>query len=83
IFAGGKFIRTLCEGSTFGEIALLGLGNEGDVKLPGGKIVCKRTADAQSVGYSEVFILGKRDLMGALSEYPEARLALETQAMEW
>jgi hypothetical protein len=60
-------VRTMIEGSYFGEISLL--------RLDAG---CnKRSADVRSVGYSELFILSKRDLLQALHYYPEARELLE------
>ncbi|XP_062523816.1 cyclic nucleotide-gated cation channel alpha-3-like isoform X3 [Corticium candelabrum] len=60
-------VRTMTEGSYFGEISLL--------RLDAG---CnKRSADVRSVGYSELFILSKRDLLQALHYYPEAKELLE------
>ncbi|XP_077861641.1 cyclic nucleotide-gated channel rod photoreceptor subunit alpha-like [Saccoglossus kowalevskii] len=62
-------IATMSEGNYFGEISLL--------KLDAG---CnKRTADVRSVGYSELLVLSRKDLMGALVEYPDAKKVLEAQ----
>eukprot|EP00118_Oscarella_pearsei_P019151 m.201722 g.201722 ORF g.201722 m.201722 type:complete len:821 (+) comp39600_c0_seq46:347-2809(+) len=67
-----EVVRTLKEGNYFGEISLL--------KLDGG---CnKRTADIRSVGYSELFILSKKDLLQALHYYPEAKEILEKLGRE-
>ncbi|XP_070576616.1 cyclic nucleotide-gated channel rod photoreceptor subunit alpha-like isoform X2 [Ptychodera flava] len=67
---GGKMVvATMSEGNYFGEISLL--------KLDAG---CnKRTADVRSVGYSELLVLSRKDLMSALVEYPDAKKVLEAQ----
>ncbi|CAH1791706.1 unnamed protein product, partial [Owenia fusiformis] len=65
-------VATLSEGNYFGEISLL--------KLDYGQN--KRTADVQSVGYSELLCLSRKDLITALVEYPEAKKVLEQQARE-
>ncbi|XP_074659135.1 cyclic nucleotide-gated channel rod photoreceptor subunit alpha-like [Tubulanus polymorphus] len=70
---GGKMVvASLSEGNYFGEISLL--------KLDSGQN--KRTADVRSVGYSELLVLSRRDLMSALVEYPDAKQILEAQARE-
>lgn len=56
-------------GAYFGEISILG--------IKGSKAGNRRTANIRSVGYSDLFALSKDDLMEALTEYPEAKKALE------
>ncbi|XP_064165805.1 cyclic nucleotide-gated channel cone photoreceptor subunit alpha-like isoform X2 [Anguilla rostrata] len=59
----------LSDGAYFGEISILG--------IKGSKAGNRRTANIRSVGYSDLFALSKDDLMEALTEYPEAKKALE------
>lgn len=59
----------LTDGAYFGEISILG--------IKGSKAGNRRTANIRSVGYSDLFALSKDDLMEALTEYPEAKYALE------
>lgn len=59
----------LSDGAYFGEISILG--------IKGSKAGNRRTANIRSVGYSDLFALSKDDLMAALTEYPEAKKALE------
>ncbi|XP_066517405.1 cyclic nucleotide-gated channel cone photoreceptor subunit alpha [Hoplias malabaricus] len=59
----------LSDGAYFGEISILG--------IKGSKAGNRRTANIRSVGYSDLFALSKDDLMEALTEYPEAKQALE------
>ncbi|KAA0722525.1 Cyclic nucleotide-gated channel cone photoreceptor subunit alpha CNG channel 1 [Triplophysa tibetana] len=59
----------LSDGAYFGEISILG--------IKGSKAGNRRTANIRSVGYSDLFALSKDDLMEALTEYPEAKMALE------
>nr|XP_020444486.1 cyclic nucleotide-gated channel cone photoreceptor subunit alpha-like isoform X1 [Monopterus albus] len=59
----------LSEGAYFGEISILG--------IKGSKAGNRRTANIRSVGYSDLFALSKDDLMEALTEYPDAKNALE------
>ncbi|XP_062412530.1 cyclic nucleotide-gated channel cone photoreceptor subunit alpha [Sardina pilchardus] len=59
----------LGEGAYFGEISILG--------IKGSKAGNRRTANIRSVGYSDLFALSKDDLMESLTEYPEAKKALE------
>lgn len=72
-------VRTMIEGSYFGEISLLKLDNGCNKNET---VSCRRTADVRSVGYSELFILSKKDLMQALRYYPEAREILEKEGRE-
>ncbi|KAK3574567.1 hypothetical protein QTP86_010186 [Hemibagrus guttatus] len=59
----------LSDGAYFGEISILG--------IKGSKAGNRRTANIRSVGYSDLFALSKDHLMEALTEYPEAKKALE------
>ncbi|XP_038125044.1 cyclic nucleotide-gated channel cone photoreceptor subunit alpha-like isoform X3 [Cyprinodon tularosa] len=59
----------LSDGAYFGEISILG--------IKGSKAGNRRTANIRSVGYSDLFALSKDDLMEALTEYPDAKYALE------
>ncbi|KAA0713014.1 Cyclic nucleotide-gated channel cone photoreceptor subunit alpha CNG channel 1 [Triplophysa tibetana] len=59
----------LSDGAYFGEISILG--------IKGSKAGNRRTANIRSVGYSDLFALSKDDLMEAMTEYPDAKKALE------
>ncbi|XP_038857722.1 cyclic nucleotide-gated cation channel alpha-3-like [Salvelinus namaycush] len=59
----------LSDGAYFGEISILG--------IKGSKAGNRRTANIRSIGYSDLFALSKDDLMEALTEYPDAKKALE------
>ncbi|XP_078673175.1 cyclic nucleotide-gated channel alpha-3-like isoform X5 [Branchiostoma floridae x Branchiostoma belcheri] len=67
-----KVVATLTKGNSFGEISVLKLDGGGN----------KRTADVISVGYSELLVLSRKDLLSALVEYPDAKKLLEAQAKE-
>ena len=70
---GAKTIlATLRPGSYFGEISILNMGNEGN----------RRTASVKSVGYSDLFMLSKKDLWDVLKDYPTARVRLEAIAQK-
>lgn len=64
----------LGEGSYFGEISIL--------NIKGSKAGNRRTANIRSVGYSDLFLLSKDDLMEALTEYPEAKTMLEDKGRQ-
>ena len=66
---GIKQFVVLSDGSYFGEISILG--------IKGSKAGNRRTANIRSVGYSDLFALSKDDLVEALTEYPDAKKALE------
>ncbi|KAI8482628.1 hypothetical protein Bbelb_396060 [Branchiostoma belcheri] len=67
-----KVVATLTKGNSFGEISVLKLDGGGN----------RRTADVISVGYSELLVLSRKDLLSALVEYPDAKKLLEAQAKE-
>uniref|UniRef100_A0AC11BSN3 Cyclic nucleotide gated channel subunit alpha 3 n=1 Tax=Ovis aries TaxID=9940 RepID=A0AC11BSN3_SHEEP len=64
----------LGDGSYFGEISIL--------NIKGSKSGNRRTANIRSIGYSDLFCLSKDDLMEALTEYPEAKKALEEKGRQ-
>ncbi|KAM6939149.1 cyclic nucleotide-gated channel cone photoreceptor subunit alpha [Lycodopsis pacificus] len=64
----------LSDGAYFGEISILG--------IKGSKAGNRRTANIRSVGYSDLFALSKDDLMEALTEYPDAKKALEEKGKD-
>lgn len=41
-------------------------------------LICRRTADVRSVGYSELFSLSREDVLAAMKDYPEAQEILQT-----
>ncbi|XP_005106480.3 uncharacterized protein LOC101864547 [Aplysia californica] len=69
---GMKQVAVMNPGNFFGEISLL--------KLDDGQN--KRTADVRSIGFSELLCLSRRDLMLALTEYPDAKKVLEEYARQ-
>uniref|UniRef100_A0A182MHV4 Cyclic nucleotide-binding domain-containing protein n=1 Tax=Anopheles culicifacies TaxID=139723 RepID=A0A182MHV4_9DIPT len=42
----------------------------------------RRTASVRSVGYSDLFVLSKKDMWDVLKEYPAARVRLEAIAVK-
>ncbi|XP_058134115.1 cyclic nucleotide-gated channel alpha-3 [Dasypus novemcinctus] len=64
----------LGDGGYFGEISVL------DIR--GSKAGNRRTANIRSIGYSDLVCLSKDDLMEALTEYPDAKKALEEKGRQ-
>ncbi|XP_074113239.1 uncharacterized protein LOC141536538 isoform X6 [Cotesia typhae] len=73
---GKTVLATLKAGSYFGEISILNMGTAG--KECGNR----RTASVRSVGYSDLFVLSKKDMWDVLKEYPAARVRLEAIAVK-
>ncbi|XP_050302221.1 cyclic nucleotide-gated cation channel alpha-3 isoform X2 [Anthonomus grandis grandis] len=69
---GRQVLATLKAGSYFGEISILNMGTAGN----------RRTASVRSVGYSDLFVLSKKDMWDVLKEYPAARVRLEAIAVK-
>jgi hypothetical protein len=42
----------------------------------------RRTASVRSVGYSDLFVLSKKDMWDVLKDYPAARVRLESIAVK-
>ncbi|XP_049698559.1 cyclic nucleotide-gated cation channel alpha-3 isoform X7 [Helicoverpa armigera] len=79
---GKTVLATLKAGSYFGEISILNMGTAGkqleEILLCGNR----RTASVRSVGYSDLFVLSKKDMWDVLKEYPAARVRLEAIAVK-
>ena len=59
----GKTVLAMLKGSSyFGEISILNMGTAGN----------RRTASVRSVGYSDLFVLSKKDMWDVLKDYPAA-----------
>ncbi|KAL0970528.1 hypothetical protein UPYG_G00243280 [Umbra pygmaea] len=71
---GIKQFVVLSDGSYFGEISILA--------IKGSRAGNRRTANIRSIGYSDLFCLSKDDLMGALTEYPDAKAMLEEKGRQ-
>merc|ERR1719225_1504985 len=69
---GKTVLATLKGGSYFGEISILNMGTAGN----------RRTASVRSVGYSDLFVLSKKDMWDVLKDYPAARVRLEAIAVK-
>lgn len=67
-------LAVLTAGSSFGEISIL--------NISGSKMGNRRTANIQSLGYSDLFCLSKQDLTEALQEFPHARAQLEQRGRD-
>lgn len=90
---GRTVLATLKAGSYFGEISILNMGTAGNVSgivvlfrglIATLRIVAgnRRTASVRSVGYSDLFVLSKKDMWDVLKEYPAARVRLEAIAVK-
>ncbi|NWR04069.1 CNGA4 protein, partial [Paradoxornis webbianus] len=67
-------LAVLGEGLYFGEISL--------INIKGNMAGNRRTANILSIGYSDLFCLGKEDLAEVLAEFPRARAAMEAKGRE-
>uniref|UniRef100_A0A8C3M504 Uncharacterized protein n=1 Tax=Geospiza parvula TaxID=87175 RepID=A0A8C3M504_GEOPR len=67
-------LAVLGEGLYFGEISL--------INIKGNTAGNRRTANIRSIGYSDLFCLGKEDLAEVLAEFPSARAAMEAKGRE-
>ncbi|XP_017692928.1 PREDICTED: cyclic nucleotide-gated cation channel alpha-4 [Lepidothrix coronata] len=67
-------LAVLGEGLYFGEISL--------INIKGNTAGNRRTANILSIGYSDLFCLGKEDLAEVLAEFPHARTAMEAKGRE-
>ncbi|NXG04050.1 CNGA4 protein, partial [Sakesphorus luctuosus] len=67
-------LAVLGEGLYFGEISL--------INIKGNTAGNRRTANILSIGYSDLFCLGKEDLAEVLAEFPHARAAMEAKGRE-
>ncbi|CAG2234120.1 Cyclic nucleotide-gated cation channel,Cyclic nucleotide-gated channel rod photoreceptor subunit alpha,cGMP-gated cation channel alpha-1,Cyclic nucleotide-gated channel cone photoreceptor subunit alpha,Cyclic nucleotide-gated olfactory channel,Cyclic nucleotide-gated cation channel alpha-3 [Mytilus edulis] len=63
ISESGKILTQMSTGNFFGEIGIL--------NLDGG--INRRTADVKSVGYAELFVLSREDVLEALKDHPDAK----------
>ncbi|XP_059349972.1 cyclic nucleotide-gated cation channel alpha-4 [Ammospiza nelsoni] len=67
-------LAVLGAGLYFGEISL--------INIKGNVAGNRRTANILSIGYSDLFCLGKEDLAEVLAEFPSARAAMEAKGRE-
>ncbi|KAM9203444.1 cyclic nucleotide-gated channel alpha-4 [Mergus octosetaceus] len=67
-------LAILGEGLYFGEISL--------INIRGNRSGNRRTANIQSIGYSDLFCLSKEDLTEVLAEFPSARTLMEAKGRE-
>uniref|UniRef100_A0A8B9ZW23 Cyclic nucleotide-binding domain-containing protein n=1 Tax=Anas zonorhyncha TaxID=75864 RepID=A0A8B9ZW23_9AVES len=67
-------LAILGEGLYFGEISL--------INIRGNRSGNRRTANIQSIGYSDLFCLSKEDLTEVLAEFPSARALMEAKGRE-
>ncbi|XP_055321990.1 cyclic nucleotide-gated cation channel alpha-3 isoform X2 [Sitodiplosis mosellana] len=73
---GKTVMASLKAGCYFGEISILNMGTAGK------ELGNRRTASVRSVGYSDLFVLSKKDMWDVLKEYPAARVRLEAIAVK-
>ncbi|XP_048269959.1 cyclic nucleotide-gated cation channel alpha-3 isoform X13 [Bombus terrestris] len=86
---GKTVLATLKAGSYFGEISILNMRTAGkecvgvQIKRSHRRVFRnRRTASVRSVGYSDLFVLSKKDMWDVLKEYPAARIRLEAIAVK-
>jgi cyclic nucleotide gated channel beta 1 len=70
VVVGGKAVAQMKEGSYFGEISLLSIGDGGN----------RRTVDVVSKGFSNLLVLHKSDLNEVLKSYPDMEEILRKAA---
>ncbi|XP_059160896.1 cyclic nucleotide-gated channel rod photoreceptor subunit alpha-like [Physella acuta] len=74
ISESGVMLKRMGAGDFFGEIGIL--------NLDGG--INRRTADVRSVGYLELFVLSREDVLAALKDHPEAEVTKsESRFSKW
>ncbi|CAH8584317.1 unnamed protein product [Schistosoma margrebowiei] len=64
-----EVLSTMGPGDFFGEIGVLNLDG-----------INRRTADVRAVGYAELFVLARDDILKALKDHPEAELVIRKHA---
>ncbi|KAH8872438.1 Cyclic nucleotide-gated cation channel alpha-3 [Schistosoma japonicum] len=64
-----EVISRMSAGDFFGEIGVLNIDG-----------VNKRTADVRAVGYTELFVLSREDILKALKDHPEAEVVIRKHA---
>ncbi|VDN96775.1 unnamed protein product [Rodentolepis nana] len=69
---GGIVIKRLEAGDYFGEIGILCVSGGGN----------KRTADVRAVGYAELFVLSREDVLSALTDHPDAHAIIMEHATQ-
>ena len=70
-------LARLGRGDFFGEIGILNLGGLASSASGLGLLAnqaSRRTADVRSVGYSELFVLSREDVLDALRDHPDAEV---------
>ncbi|KAM7539969.1 hypothetical protein Aperf_G00000029930 [Anoplocephala perfoliata] len=69
---GGIVLKRLEAGDFFGEIGILCINGGAN----------KRTADVRAVGYAELFVLSREDVLAALSDHPDAHAIIMEHATQ-
>ncbi|CAH8853103.1 unnamed protein product [Trichobilharzia szidati] len=64
-----EVLSTMSAGDFFGEIGVLNLDG-----------INRRTADVRAVGYAELFVLSREDILKALKDHPEAEIVIRKHA---
>lgn len=70
VVVDGKAVAQMKEGSYFGEISLLSMGDGGN----------RRTANVVSKGFSKLLLLKKNDLDQVVKSYPDMQQVLKKAA---